>query len=120
MKIVKYNKIYKEILKNIINIIMKKYNYLFKKYILNIDFMYINKNFSKLYIYTNINNNYFNNKKLNYQKNIIKILNNSKNYIKKLLYKKTFLNKIPKIYFKIDNFYNKNKKLFNILNKINK
>ncbi len=116
MNKIKFNKINKEIQKNIINILINKFNYIFKKNILYINHIYLNKNFSFIKIYINFYNykNYIINKK------IIYILQKSEKYIKNNIIKKTYFKYLPKIYFKIDNFYKKKKRLFNLLKKIKK
>ncbi len=113
--IIKFNKICKEIKKNIINIIINNYNYIIgKKYIINISHIYIHKDISyiKIYInFTNINNIYKIKKKINIlKKNIRNII--------KILKKKIYLKYIPKIYFKYDIFLNKINNLFNKIKNI--
>ncbi len=115
MKNIIINKKNKIIKKYIINLINKKFNYIFKTNLISINYINICKNSSIIKIYiNNYNENNNNNKK------IINILQKNNLYIINKLIKKINFKNIPKIYFKIDKFYNKNKKLFYFLNKINK
>ncbi len=109
IKIKKRNKIIK---KYIINLINKKLNYIFKKNLISINYINICKNNLIIKIYISINKQKNNNIK------IIDILQKYNIYIKNKLIKKINFKNIPKIYFKIDKFYNKNKKLFYLLDKI--
>lgn len=116
-KKIKYNKISKEIQKQITKIIFLKFNYLFKKKIFfNINYIFISKDLSKIDIYINFI------KKI--KKNIInyyinKFKKNNK-YIIKELRKKIYIKKIIKINFKYDIFLEKINNLYKKINKINK
>ncbi len=112
MKNIIINKKIKIIQKHIINIINKKFNYIFKINLISINYINIYKNMSKIIIYININKNKKKSKK------ILNILKTYNVYIKNKLIKKINFKNIPKIYFEIDKFYSNNKKLFNILNKM--
>ncbi len=114
-KQIKYKKINKEITKKLINILIKKFNYIFKKYIININYIYLSNDFSYIKIYIN----FIYEKNYNKIFNIINTLQKNEYFIKKLIIKETNLKYIPKIYFKKDNFYTKKNYLFNLLNKIN-
>ncbi len=114
MKINKFNKKKNEIQKKIINIINKKFNFIIKKNLININYIKIYKNYSIIKIYISSIKKI---KKINKIKNF---LQKKENIIKIKLKKIINFKYIPKILFKIDNFYNKNKKLFNILNIIKK
>ncbi len=116
-KEIKYNKINKEIQKQITKIIFLKCNYLFKKnFFININYIFISKDLSKIDIYINFI------KKI--KKNIInyyinKLKKNNK-YIIKELRKKIYIKKIIKINFKYDIFLDKINNLYKKINKINK
>ncbi len=116
-KKIKYNKISKEIKKQITKIIFFKYNNLFeKKKIININYIYISKDLSKINIYIN----FINNKKKNIINNDIKKLKKNKIYIIKELRKKIYIKNFIKINFIYDTFLDKINNLYRKINKINK
>ncbi len=108
-KKIKYFKIKKEIYKKITKIIIYECQSIFKKKIfININNIYLSNDFSYIIIYIN----FIKKKNKNKTKYNIKILEKSKKYIIKKLISKIYIKKIPKIYFKEDNFLNKINNLF--------
>ncbi len=115
-KKIKYNKISKEIKKQITKIIFLKYNNLFKKKnFININYIFISKDLSKINIYIS-----FINEKKNIINNNIKKLKKNKIYIIKELRKKIYIKNFIKIDFIYDTFLDKINNLYKKINKINK
>ncbi len=113
----KHEQLTKEIKKNIMTIILKKFNHIFKnKNLINISHVNLSKNFSIINIYINFINQ-INEKEIN--KNIY-ILQKSENYIKNILKKNIYIKYIPKINFKYDNFHKYENYISNLIKKANK
>ncbi len=116
-KKIKYNKISKEIKKQITKIIFFKYNYLFKKKnIININYIFISKDISKINIYIN----FINKEKKNIINNYINQLKKNNIYIIKKLKKKIYIKNFIKINFIYDTFLDKINNLYKKIYKINK
>ncbi len=111
-KLIKNRKIIKEIKKNIIKIIINKFNHILgKKNIINITYLNLSKNFAFVDIYIN----FINSQNNQFNINKIKILQKYEFYIRTLLKKNIYIKYIPKIYFKYDEFYTKKKNIFKYL-----
>ncbi len=115
-KKIKYNKINKEIQKQITKIIILKFKYLIKKKdIININYIYLSKDFS----YINIYINFIKEKKIKIINNYINEFKKNYIYIIKELKKKIYIKHIPKINFKYDTFLNKINNLYKKISKAN-
>ncbi len=115
-KIIKYNKTSKEIQKKITEIIYKNFNYINNKNnLLSINNIKISKNLKYIYIYIYI----INLKKKKKIKNIINFFEKKKIYIKNILKKTINFKFISNIYFKFDNFIEKEKKIDYLIKKAN-
>ncbi len=115
-KKIKIKKLSKEIQKNIYNIIINKFSFIFKKKnIININYIKVSKNFLSIKIYLN----FINTKNIKIINKNINILQKYENYIKNILKKKIYFKFIPKIYFIYDEFYIYINKISNIIKTAN-